>query len=251
MRKMDISWFSKIFSRPEMKPCWDIISRSISQNRQGFFTIFLIILMNKTRLENLTDWVFAIILTLLVLELKIPEHVSHASLMEGLQNILPTFFAYILVCATLTTYWFWHHYLITIFAKHISRGLVMMNIIFLVLLSLLPFSANLLGQYLTDPIAICIYGSNILLIIGSIIWMRHIIYSHPETDLSDVSREDARYAKIRIFFPLFCTLIAMILAFIHPTSSFLFFIIPLFFSLIPWAIAWMDRCVICYIWKKT
>lgn len=62
--------------------------------------------MNKTRLENLTDGVFAIILTLLVLELKIPEHVSHASLMEGLRNILPTFFAYILVCATLTTYWF-------------------------------------------------------------------------------------------------------------------------------------------------
>ncbi len=108
--------------------------------------------MNKTRLENLTDGVFAIILTLLVLELKIPEHATHANLMEALYDMIPTFFAYILVCGTLTTYWFAHHYLITIFAKHISRTLVNANIIFLVFLSLLPFSANLLGQYPLIPL---------------------------------------------------------------------------------------------------
>jgi uncharacterized membrane protein len=100
--------------------------------------------MNKTRLENLTDGVFAIILTLLVLELKIPDHASHANLMQALYDMIPVFFAYLLVCGTLTTYWLMHHYLITIFAKHISRTLFMANIVFLVCMSLLPFSANLL-----------------------------------------------------------------------------------------------------------
>lgn len=207
--------------------------------------------MNKSRLENLTDAVFAIILTLLVIDLKIPESGTHASLVESLHASLPTFFAYALVCSTLTTYWFSHHYLITIFAKHISRHLVIVNILFLVFLSLLPFSANLLGRYISDPLAISIYGGNIISIILSILWMRHIIYAHPETDLSVVSQEDARYGKIRIYFPLFCTLIAMILAYFQPTSSFLFFTIPVFFSLIPGAIAWLDRHVIRYFWKKS
>ncbi len=206
--------------------------------------------MNKSRLENLTDAVFSIILTLLVLDLKVPESGTHASLVESLHESIPTFFAYILVCSTLTTYWFSHHYLITIFAKHISRQLVIVNIIFLVFLSLLPFSANLLGRYLVDPVAICVYGINILCIILSIFWMRSIIYAHPETDLSIVSHEDERYGKIRIYFPLLCTLFAMMLAFIHPTSSFIFFIIPVGFGLIPGAIAWIDRYMIQYIWKK-
>lgn len=207
--------------------------------------------MNKTRLENLTDGVFAIILTLLVLELKIPEHATHATLVEGILETIPTFFAYLLVCATLATYWFYHHYLITIFAKHISRTLVNANIFFLVCLSLLPFSANLLGLYITDPIAINIYGVNILLIIGSLHWMREIIYSHPETDLSDVSISDARYGRIRLYLPLVFTIIAMAMTYIHPASSFIFFIIPLVFSLVPWAIAWLDKRLVRYIWKRS
>jgi len=111
--------------------------------------------MSKARIENLADAVFAITLTLLVLELKIPE--SSTNLIEGLHEILPALFAHLLVFVTLTTYWFTHHYLVTIFAKKIDRHLANANILFLFFLSLLPFSANLLGRHLVDPVAVIVY----------------------------------------------------------------------------------------------
>lgn len=206
--------------------------------------------MNKTRLENLTDWVFAIVLTLLVLEFHIPEHSSHDALIQSLYDMIPTLFAYVLVCGTLTTYWLIHHYLITIFAKHISRGLVMANIVFLVFMSLLPISASLLGSYIHEPISIYIYGVNILLITSSLIWMRSIIYAHPETDLSSVSPSDSRYGKIRVFLPIWATLLAIFLAHFSPIVSFGIIIFTTVISVIPGGIAKFDRYVLRYFWGK-
>lgn len=103
----------------------------------------------------------------------------------------------------------------------------------------------------TDPVAIIFYGMNILCIITTLFWMRSIIYAHPETDLSEVSHSDVRYGRIRVFLSLICTLIAIALAYIHPASSFIFFIIPLIFSLIPGAIAWLDRDLIHRLMKNS
>ena len=123
--------------------------------------------MNKVRLETLVDGVFAIIMTLLVFSIKIPDtphDMTDAQILSALYILIPTFFAYCLTFGTITSYWLSHHILITVFTKNMNRQLVMLNILFLMFLSLLPFSANVLGAHSMSIVAIDVYGVNTLLI---------------------------------------------------------------------------------------
>jgi uncharacterized membrane protein len=80
--------------------------------------------MNKARLENLSDAVFAIVLTLLVIDIKIPEtDVIHttASLVAALREIGPTMLEFFLSFIVLTMFWIGHNFLYSVFTKSINR----------------------------------------------------------------------------------------------------------------------------------
>ncbi len=114
--------------------------------------------MTKSRLEAFSDGVIAIIITIMVLELRPPEGASF----EDLGPLWPTFFSYLLSFALLGTYWANHHHLLHTATK--VNGLVLWaNLHLLFWLSLFPFGTAWVGETHFDPIPVAAYGLLLLL----------------------------------------------------------------------------------------
>jgi uncharacterized membrane protein len=92
------------------------------------------------RLEALTDGVIAVIITILVLELKVPAPRG----MAGLVAVLPTVFLYLLTFVQIGIYWVNHHYLVDE-ADRVTHGMFWANLMFLFCLSLFPFAMEWIG----------------------------------------------------------------------------------------------------------
>jgi uncharacterized membrane protein len=97
--------------------------------------------LSPARLEAFSDGVIAVIITILVLELKAPVHDGFA----GLREALPAVFLYLLTFLQIGIYWVNHHYLIDE-AESVSHGLLWANLIFLFCLSLFPFATEWIGM---------------------------------------------------------------------------------------------------------
>jgi uncharacterized membrane protein len=96
--------------------------------------------LSPARLEAFSDGVIAVIITILVLELKVPVHDGLA----GLREALPAVFLYLLTFVQIGIYWVNHHYLIDE-AESVGHGLLWANLIFLFCLSLFPFATQWIG----------------------------------------------------------------------------------------------------------
>jgi uncharacterized membrane protein len=113
------------------------------------------------RIETLVDGVFAIALTLLVLDIKIPQQIdSDAELTRQLIALVPKFFSYFLSFAILGLLWF-EHQMISHFVIRTDRTHIWLSLLFLVCISLIPFSAGLLGAHLSYRSATVFYGMNL------------------------------------------------------------------------------------------
>ena len=114
-------------------------------------------LRSPSRIEALSDGVFAIILTLLVLEIAVPSNLSSQSLREVLSELRPTAVAWVISFLIAGMYWVSHR---DLFARIsvVNRDLVWLNLLFLLPASLIPFAASVLGEYPDEPIALHIYG---------------------------------------------------------------------------------------------
>ena len=97
--------------------------------------------MQKTRLEAFSDGVLAIIITIMVLEMKVP----HGTELETLKPLLPVFLSYILSFIYVGIYWNNHHHLLHT-AKKVSGGILWANLHLLFWLSLFPFTTGWLGE---------------------------------------------------------------------------------------------------------
>jgi uncharacterized membrane protein len=123
------------------------------------------VLLSKGRMEALTDGIFAIAMTLLVLELKVPDLPKSASpheLLHGIRQEMPALFSFIisfLYCALL---WVLHHMAMH-FIRHLQFALVWLNLLFLMAISTMPFSCGLLGHFLRNPAAQEIYFANMFI----------------------------------------------------------------------------------------
>ena len=98
--------------------------------------------MNKTRLENLSDGVFAIVFTILVLEIRIPEELVHPTPVElwrTLVELTPVFIGYFVTFTVLTLFWISHSVFYSEIVKVANRQLVLLNMLYLAFVSLLPF----------------------------------------------------------------------------------------------------------------
>ena len=97
--------------------------------------------MGKTRLEAFSDGVIAIIITIMVLELKVP----HGSDWQALQELLPVFLSYVLSFIYLGIYWNNHHHMLHT-VKRVSGGVLWANLHLLFWLSLVPFVTGWMGE---------------------------------------------------------------------------------------------------------
>ena len=114
-------------------------------------------LRSPDRVLALTDGVFAIIVTILVLEIAVPPNLSRDSLQGVLRELRPTIVAWVISFLITGMYWVAHR---DLFARirFVNRDLVWLNLLFLLPASLIPFAASVLGEYPDEPLAIHIYG---------------------------------------------------------------------------------------------
>ena len=97
--------------------------------------------MSKSRLEAFSDGVIAILITLMVLELKVPEGADA----DAVWPMVPVFFSYLLSFVMLGIYWSNHHHLLAA-ARQVSGGVLWANLHLLFWLSLVPFVTGWLGE---------------------------------------------------------------------------------------------------------
>lgn len=101
------------------------------------------------RLILFSDAVFAIAITLLVIEIKIPElheDVSDAAILHSLKHLIPKFVGFIISFGIIGTYWTIHHRLFG-FVINFDKKLLLLNLLFLFFIVLMPFSTGLYGEY--------------------------------------------------------------------------------------------------------
>ena len=117
--------------------------------------------MTKSRLEAFSDAVIAIIITIMVLELEIPEGPGNAGL-DALRDEAPIFLVYVLSFVHLAIYWNNHHHLMVL-TERINGRILWANVHLLFWLSLVPFTTGWMGQNDFATIPTVVYGIDLLL----------------------------------------------------------------------------------------
>ncbi len=131
----------------------------ILQEKKGVF-------FAPNRIEALTDGVFAIVMTLLVLEIRIPEMAESVAVTElplGILELWPRFLSYIISFVVLGIMWISHHRTFH-YIRRADSKLLWVNIAFLMVVALVPFSTSLIGAYPTLQFPFVVYGIHLFLI---------------------------------------------------------------------------------------
>jgi uncharacterized membrane protein len=161
------------------------------------------ILYSKGRMEALTDGIFAIAMTLLVLELKVPDLPKSASATELLNKIReegPSLFSFLisfLYCAQL---WVMHH-LAMHFVRHLQIALVWLNLVFLMSISTMPFSCGLLAHFLRNRAAQEIYFAN-MFVAAALLAAQWLLARKKKLINEDDPQASALTGQQIVFFPL-------------------------------------------------
>ena len=114
--------------------------------------------MGKGRLEAFSDGVFAIIITIMVLEMKVP----HGETLDAVKPLLPVFLSYILSFVYVGIYWTNHHHMLHASA-HVSGAVLWANLHLLFWLSLFPFVTGWMGENHFAPLPSAFYGLALLM----------------------------------------------------------------------------------------
>ena len=180
--------------------------------------------MGKGRLEAFSDGVIAIIITIMVLELRPPHDVSLA----GLRPLLPVLSSYVLSYIFLGIYWSNHHHLLHA-AQHVDGRVLWANLHLLFWLSLIPFVTAWMGEnhFTTWPVAL--YGCVLLLsAIAYTILVRTLLASPDNALLADALGSDFKGKISMVGY-----VVAIPLAFVHPLVACLLYILVAVLWLIP------------------
>ncbi len=167
--------------------------------------------MGKSRLEAFSDGVIAIIITIMVLELKVP----HSAGLSALAELGPIFLCYVLSFVYVGTYWNIHHHLFHV-VKHVSGGMLWANLHLLFWLSLFPFTTGWMGENHFATWPVIIYGMNLMMAgVAYGILVRFIIATHGRE--SDIARAIGFDSKGNISVVAYAAAIAI--AFYNPWIS--------------------------------
>jgi TMEM175 potassium channel family protein len=142
--------------------------------------------LTKTRIEALTDGIFATVMTVLVLGLTVPAAgLSEVELASQIRAHWPNYVAYAFSFIVLGVYWIGHHNQFH-YIKRSDRVFLWVNILFLLTIGFVPFSTSLLGLYPFSPTAVRVYGANLAatgLALYAVWWYATSQYRLVEKDL--------------------------------------------------------------------
>jgi uncharacterized membrane protein len=111
----------------------------------------------KSRLEAYSDGMFAVIITIMVLNMKVPRGAD----LQALKAVLPVFLCYVLSYLYVGIYWNNHHHLLHA-SERVTGGILWANLILLFCLSLVPFATAWMGENHYAPIPVAVYGVMLL-----------------------------------------------------------------------------------------
>jgi uncharacterized membrane protein len=207
----------------QVSPFW---SQGMSQDR----------VLKVSRLEALTDGIFAIAMTILVLNVSIPQDTTLTTLLYTLHHsVAHKLYIYAGSFIILGTYWvgmdFQHGLLV-----RISRPYLWLSILFLMFVCVVPFSANLLASYPHASISLSFYAINLALASATqlIMWL----YAQTFHLNSDTAQNPHVHRSVlrRIGIAVFCYIISFLIAPWHPNWAFIMLLTPPLIHIIPGAV---------------
>jgi uncharacterized membrane protein len=189
-------------------------SRAAQQGEEGITT---------ARIESFSDAVFAVAITLLILNITVPQLADESALGAALRDLTPHFVSFFISFVVIGLYWMAHHAVFRYIRRH-DRTLLWLNLFFLLSIVVMPFSTNLLGEYGTT-LAVVFYATNLFLV-GV---MLTLIWVYASSGHRFVSKElDAatiRHITLENLNPPLVFLVSIGIAFASPSAAQYFWIV--------------------------
>src|SRR5437868_4710630 len=165
--------------------------------------------MDKNRLEAFSDGVIAIIITIMVLEMKVP----HAPDLTALKPLVPVFLTYVLSFVYVGIYWNNHHHLLKA-CRHVNAGIMWANLHLLFWLSLFPFATGWMGENHFAALPSAVYGAVLLLAAVAYYILQTLIIAEQGGNRSELARAIGKDWKGKLSPVLYAT--AVVVSFVRP-----------------------------------
>ena len=182
--------------------------------------------MGKSRMETFFDGVVAIIITIMVLELKTPLTESR----QDIEHMLFEIGTYLLSFVFVATFWGNHHHLLHT-VRFVTSKIIWANMLVLFCISLIPFATRLMGAKYFDSLTVASYGLILLLCSVSFYILQRIIMS--EQQLSEKMNEALQKQAVKGMICLFLYIISIPLAYVHVALSIGIFVFQCIWWMIP------------------
>jgi uncharacterized membrane protein len=181
--------------------------------------------LSKHRIEALVDGIFAVAMTLLVIDLRLPEHAhlaNNAQLREALIELAPNFYSWLVSFVVLGIFWTGNHRIYS-HVRHVDTPLLWYTIVMLGGASLLPF-ASAVNSQLTQLAQLVYSGVMILIAAGALLVARHV-YRHPQLCAHPMDEAVYRGTCIRLVGLMVVAAVAVLLAGLLPGLANLAFML--------------------------
>lgn len=210
-----------------------------------YFCYNITMFQNSSRLGMLADGIFAIVMTLLVLEIKVPvlRLATNESLILALLDSYPLFLAYLLSFATLFTYWRGYHAVASDFAKTYNHNFENLSAAFLFFVALVPFSSHLLGLYSKVPAGVIIFAGNILIIGLLLFSMREYAHRSKEIKNKKLSDVERRHVHMRIAIPIIFSMLAIPLSLVNTDFALAVLTVAIVFNLLKTSTRTLEKII--------
>ena len=181
--------------------------------------------MGKGRLEAFSDGVIAIIITIMVLELKVP----HGTELAALRPLVPVLLSYVLSFVYIGIYWNNHHHMLQVTGK-VNGGILWANLHLLFWLSLIPFVTGWMGENHAATVPVALYGAVLL--------MNGIAYYILERALAQHHGKDSKLAQAvgydyKGLLSIVIYVVAIALAFVNSWYAFALYVLVALMWLVP------------------
>jgi uncharacterized membrane protein len=167
--------------------------------------------MGKERMEMFSDGVIAILITVMVLELKAPA----GDALKDLSAVGPTLLSYVLSFVYLAIYWNNHHHMLRV-ARTVTGGIMWANTHLLFWLSLIPFTTSWMGEHPLSAAPTALYGANLFMCGGAYLILATLLARHhgPDSPLAIALGKDVKGKLSVVFYA-----IGIAMAWVQPLVS--------------------------------
>lgn len=175
---------------------------------------------DRNQLERMTffsDAVFAIAMTLLVIEVRVPDihTLDGMVLAQALLNLIPKYIGFVVSFIVLGRFWVGHHHVMGML-DHADRRLVWVNLLFLLAVAFMPFPTAVLSEYVQLRVAACFYAGWLMVLGVMNHWLIDTAFRNPEWLRPGIAAADVRLMRRSSWIPLIIGTLAFAAGLVSP-----------------------------------